>query len=170
MLGWARCNYHKKPAGTHYAEVVFLHLVGYVGHVVHFSASGARNAPSLFFTVTWAPCGLHTKCIGTRYVELVLLHRVLSAGDVVHSSTSTDQNVDAIFLMLGWSQCGLHKKHAGTRYAEVVFFASGVIYGSHSAFRCVRGVKHRQTIFMLGGAGMDSIKSTQGHITSNLCF
>jgi hypothetical protein len=27
-------SFHKKCAGTHYAELVFLHLVGSVGHVV----------------------------------------------------------------------------------------------------------------------------------------
>jgi hypothetical protein len=33
--------------GTHYAELVFLHLVGYVGHVVRFVASGMRNIDAL---------------------------------------------------------------------------------------------------------------------------
>jgi hypothetical protein len=34
ILGWARCGFHKKCAGTHDAELVFLHLLGYAGHVV----------------------------------------------------------------------------------------------------------------------------------------
>jgi hypothetical protein len=37
-LGWARCSFCEKRAGTHFAELVFLHLVGFMGHVVHSSA------------------------------------------------------------------------------------------------------------------------------------
>jgi hypothetical protein len=33
-----RVRFNKKHAGTHYAELVFLHPVGFVGHVVHSSA------------------------------------------------------------------------------------------------------------------------------------
>jgi hypothetical protein len=36
-------------AGTRYAELVFLFLVGYVGHVVHCGASRARNIDAQFF-------------------------------------------------------------------------------------------------------------------------
>jgi hypothetical protein len=41
MLGWAQYGFHKKCAGTHYAKLVFLHLVGSVGYVLHSDASGA---------------------------------------------------------------------------------------------------------------------------------
>jgi hypothetical protein len=41
----ARCGVHKKRAGTHYVELVFLHPVGFVGHVV---LSSAHN----FLTIT----------------------------------------------------------------------------------------------------------------------
>jgi hypothetical protein len=39
------------------------------------------------------------------------------------------------------------KKRTRTRYAELVFFESGEIYGSRSAFRCIPSVKHQHTIF-----------------------
>jgi hypothetical protein len=39
----------KKCTMTHYNELLFLHLVASMGHVVHFSASGAQNIDTLFF-------------------------------------------------------------------------------------------------------------------------
>jgi hypothetical protein len=49
MLEWARCDFNKKHAGTHYVEIVFLHPVRSAGHVVRSGASGARNVNTLFF-------------------------------------------------------------------------------------------------------------------------
>jgi hypothetical protein len=40
MFVWDRYRFDKKHAGTCYAKLVFLHPVGYVGHVVHSVASG----------------------------------------------------------------------------------------------------------------------------------
>jgi hypothetical protein len=40
MLGWAQCDFHKKLAWTRYTELLFLHLVGSAGHIVHFSVPG----------------------------------------------------------------------------------------------------------------------------------
>jgi hypothetical protein len=39
MLGFARCSFDDQRAGTCYFELVFLHLVGSVGQVVHSSVS-----------------------------------------------------------------------------------------------------------------------------------
>jgi hypothetical protein len=48
--------------------------------------------------------------------------------------------------MLGWDWCGFHKKRIGKSYVELVFLHL-VGYVSRSVFWCVRGVKHRCTIF-----------------------
>jgi hypothetical protein len=88
MLRWARCSFHKKCTETRYTELVFLQLVGYAGHIVHSSASGARNIIALFFMPGWARCAFHKMRAGTRYTELVIFHPVGSAGHVVHSGVS----------------------------------------------------------------------------------
>jgi hypothetical protein len=74
----------KKPRGTRYAELVFLHLMGYAGHVVHSIARGARNIDTLLFMFGWDRFGFNKKHAGTRYAELVFWHPVVSAGHVVH--------------------------------------------------------------------------------------
>jgi hypothetical protein len=48
LLGWYRYGFHKKHIGIPYAELVFLHPVVPVDHVVHFSAFGALNIDTLF--------------------------------------------------------------------------------------------------------------------------
>jgi hypothetical protein len=41
MLGWDLYGYEKRCAGTRHAKLVFLHLMGYAGLVVHPGASEA---------------------------------------------------------------------------------------------------------------------------------
>jgi hypothetical protein len=39
-LKWPCCGFHEKGAGTYYVELVFLHPMGSMGHVVYSGASG----------------------------------------------------------------------------------------------------------------------------------
>jgi hypothetical protein len=64
MLGWDRCSFHKKPVRTRYAQLVFLHLVGSAGHVVHSSGSGAQTFDAPFFILGWAQCGSIKSILG----------------------------------------------------------------------------------------------------------
>jgi hypothetical protein len=78
MFGWVWCGFHKKHAGIHYAELVFLHPVGSVGHAVH---SGYR----------------FQKSNETHYTELMFLHPVGSAGShsafLVHLGTKRQRTI-----------------------------------------------------------------------------
>jgi hypothetical protein len=88
MLVWDRYGFHKKRARIHYSELVLLHPVGSMGHVVHSGAPGAQNVDARFFKIGWDRYELHKKRAGTRYGELVFLHPAGSVGDVVDSTMS----------------------------------------------------------------------------------
>jgi hypothetical protein len=51
-----------------------LHLLGSMGHVDHFGASGMRNVDALFFILGWDRYRFHKKHVGIHYAELVFLH------------------------------------------------------------------------------------------------
>jgi hypothetical protein len=78
----------KKCARTRYVEHVFLHPVGFAGHVVYSGPSVTRNIDALFFMLGLDRYGVHKKCTWTHYAELVFLHPVGSTGHVVHSGAS----------------------------------------------------------------------------------
>jgi hypothetical protein len=67
---------------------MFLHLVGYAGHIVHFGTFGVRNVIALFFTLGWDRSGFNKKSVGTRYAKLVFLMPLGYATHVVHSDAS----------------------------------------------------------------------------------
>jgi hypothetical protein len=89
MLGRDQYGFDNKCIGTHYAEILFLHPAGYVGHVVHFGASGERIIDTIFFKVRWGQYGFDKKRFRTRYVELLFSHLVEFVGHVAHSDAST---------------------------------------------------------------------------------
>jgi hypothetical protein len=71
MIGWAWCGFHKKRDETLYSGLVFFHLVGSAGHVVHFGGSGPRIIDAVLFMLSWARYGFDQKRVGTHYSELV---------------------------------------------------------------------------------------------------
>jgi hypothetical protein len=61
MLMWDRYRFDKKRVGACYAELLFLHLVGSDGHMVHSAASGVQNIYELFFHAQVGPVRITQK-------------------------------------------------------------------------------------------------------------
>jgi hypothetical protein len=121
---------------TRYTQLVFLHLVGSVRHVVNSGASEAPNVDALFFMVGWVRCGFHKKRARTRYPECVFLHPVGFAGHIVHSGVSRARNVDVLFSCSGRPGAVSIKSETGHVMPNLCF-----------CIRCVRGIKCDHTIF-----------------------
>jgi hypothetical protein len=49
MLSWDRYRFDRKHARTHYAELLFLHLVRSVGHIGYSGASGHEMSTHHFY-------------------------------------------------------------------------------------------------------------------------
>jgi hypothetical protein len=69
MLGWDQYGFYKKHGRTCYIRLVFFHLVGSAGHILHSTAYGARNVDALFFMIGYAQCGFYKKHAGKRYAN-----------------------------------------------------------------------------------------------------
>jgi hypothetical protein len=87
MLGPDRYD-PEKPRQTRYAELVFLHLVGSAGHIVHSGASVSRKINTVYFMLGRDRYELHKKHAGTRYAELVFLLPFRSTVHIAHSGAS----------------------------------------------------------------------------------
>jgi hypothetical protein len=120
---------------------MILHPVGSVGHIMHSDASGTRKVDVLVFMLGWDQYGFHKKRTWTPYAELVFLHPVGYTVHVVHTDASRVGNVNALFFTLMCARCGF-RKNAPRHFTLNLFFTSGGICGSRSAFLCVRGAKH----------------------------
>jgi hypothetical protein len=68
---------------------------------VHSSASGARNADTLFFMNGWDKYEFHKRRAATRYAKFVFLHPVGSTGNVVHFGAYGVRIVNGLFFKLG---------------------------------------------------------------------
>jgi hypothetical protein len=169
MLGWAWSSFHKKHIRTRYAELMFLHPLGFAGHVVHSSASGLWNSRALFFMLRWAQCGFHKKRVGTRYNELLFLHPG-SAGHVVHSGAYGVWNINELFCMISWARCSFRKNTPGHVTPNFCF----CIQWDLPVTKCILvSLGHEMLMHYFscsGGTGVVSIKSAPRHVTLNLCF
>jgi hypothetical protein len=121
MVGWDWCGFDQKRIRKRYAELVFLHPVGSVSHIVHFGRSGAQSIDALFFILGWDRYGYDKKRVVTHYAVLVVLHPVGSACHIVHSGSSGMPNVDAVFFILGWPHIVSIKSTSGHMTPNLCF-------------------------------------------------
>jgi hypothetical protein len=70
----------------------------------------------------------------------------------------------------GWDRYGFHKKHFGTHYGELLFL-NLVGSAGHVVHSAAFVMPNIDALFLCsGGTDMNSMKSTPGHVTPNLCF
>jgi hypothetical protein len=166
-LGWDQDGYDKKCPEISYAEVVFLHPVGSVGHIVH---SGARNFDALFFILRWDRYESDKMRVRTSYIEIDLLHPVGYAGHVVHYCASGAQTLMHYFSCSCGTGRDLTKSTSGHVMPNLFFcilWDLRVTCGILVHLGCETSTHY---FSCSGGTGTDLIKSALGHIMPNLCF
>jgi hypothetical protein len=131
----------------HYAKLVFFHLVGYAGHVVHYGASGPRNIYALFFMLGWAWYGFSKKvCRYTLCRTWVFASGGICGSRSAFRCVQGTKRWNPIFhARVGLIQ--FPQKASRNMLRRTSVFTSDGIRESRSAFRCIRGVKYRHTIF-----------------------
>jgi hypothetical protein len=149
---------------------VFLHSVGFAGHVVHSGPSGARSIDALFLMLGWDRYGLHKKHDGTRDAVLVFLHPFWHVGHVVLSDASGPWNIDALFSCSSETGTDSTTSVAGHVTPNLCF----CIQWDMRILYCILVRPGHETSMhyfsFLGGTGMDFINSAPGHVTPILCF
>jgi hypothetical protein len=113
MVRWGKYGIDKKCTRTRYAELVFLYLVGFAGHVVHSGASGRETLTQYF------------SCSGVFGAVFIKMHRDTLRQTCIFASGQIHGSNSALW-------CSFYKKCVTTCYAEHVFLH----LGSPSAFRC----------------------------------
>jgi hypothetical protein len=98
----------------------------------------------------WDWYGFHKNRAWTLYSELVFLQPVGSACDIVDSCASEVPKRRHIIFHAREEPVWIVQKACRDTLLRTCVFAFGGIYGSHSAFHCTRGMKHRRTIFLVG--------------------
>jgi hypothetical protein len=169
MLGWNPNGFHKKHAGTRYAERVFLHQLGSAVHVVHSGASGHETSIHYFScsggtsTDSKKTSGDFTSnlCFYIQWDMQVTYCIPVRPGH----KTSTE-----------YFSCSRGTSNDSTKSAlgHVMPNVSFCIRWDLRLTECIPVRPGRETSmdFFLhsGGLSVVSIKSSPGHVTPNLCF
>jgi hypothetical protein len=117
--------------------------------VVHVVCSGCLWCEMLthYLSCSSRPRADPKKCvIGHVVSNLCFLYSVWSTDHVLCLGVSRERNVDTLFFILGWACCVSEKASRDT-LRQTCLFASSTVYGLHSVFGCVRGMKHRHNNF-----------------------